>query len=58
MGIKPERMKPENKIEVVYNGMWALIDVEKLGPGDHLVTVEAKSDTYYVGATLAFNCLF
>lgn len=57
MGIKPEKMKPNNTIEIVYNGYWALLDVKRLGPGDHLITVESTGKSYFVGATIALNIL-
>jgi hypothetical protein len=57
MGIKPENMAPNNTIDIVYNGFWALLDVKRLGSGDHLIIVEAASKTYFVGATIALNIL-
>lgn len=57
MGIKPENMKPGNNVEIVYNGYWALLDVDRLGPGDHLITIQATATTYTVGVTLALNLL-
>jgi hypothetical protein len=57
MGIKPEKMKQGNKVEIVYNGFWALLDVDRLGPGDHLITIQATATTYTVGVTLALNLL-
>jgi hypothetical protein len=57
MGIKPDYMKPNNTVEIVYSGFWALLDVERLGAGDHLITVEATGPTYFIGATIALNIL-
>lgn len=57
MGIKPQNMKPNNTVEPIYNGYWALLDVKRLGPGDHLITVEAIGKTYFVGATIALNIM-
>jgi hypothetical protein len=57
MGIKPENMKPNNTIGILYSGFWALIDVERLGAGDHLIMLESKGPTYFIGATIALNIL-
>lgn len=57
MGIKPENMQPNNTIGIVYSGYWALVSVEKLGPGDHLITLESNGNTYFIGATIALNIL-
>jgi hypothetical protein len=57
MGIKPQKMKPNNTVEIIYSGFWALLDVKRLGSGDHLLTVEATGKTYFVGATIALNVL-
>ena len=57
MGIKPVNMKPNNTIGIVYSGFWALLDVERLGAGDHLIMVEATGPTYFIGATIALNIL-
>lgn len=57
MGIKPEKMQPNNTIGIIYSGYWALLSVERLRPGDHLITVESKADTYFIGATIALNIL-
>jgi hypothetical protein len=57
MGIKQENMQPNNTIGIVYSGYWALVSVEKLGSGDHLITLESTGDTYFLGATIALNIL-
>jgi len=57
MGIPQGRLKPLDSVEVVYNGFWALISAERLGPGDHLVTVEAEGKTYFNAATIHINIL-
>ncbi len=57
MGIKQENMQPNNTIGIVYSGFWALVSVEKLGSGDHLITLDSTGNTYFVGATIALNIL-
>lgn len=57
MGIKPENMKTNNTIGIIYSGFWALLDVGRLGAGDHLITVESTGKTYFIGATVALNIL-
>lgn len=57
MGIKHENMGPNNSIGILYSGYWALLDVERLGPGDHLITIESTGKTYFIGATIALNIL-
>ncbi len=57
MGIKPEKMLSNNTVEIIYSGFWALLSVERLGPGDHLITVESNANTYFIGATIALNIL-
>lgn len=57
MGIKQENMQSNNTIGIVYNGYWALIDVKRLGSGDHLIMLESSGSTYFLGATIALNIL-
>ena len=57
MGIKPQKMGPNNTIGIVYSGFWALLDVKRLGSGDHLIAVESTGNTYFIGATIALNIL-
>jgi len=61
MNIPSGRRLPGQKIQIVYNGFWALIDVNLLkkgpieGTGDHLITFEAEGPTYFVAGTLNIN---
>jgi hypothetical protein len=57
MGIKPEKMLPNNTVGILYSGYWALLSVERLGAGDHLITIESNAKTYFIGATIALNIL-
>lgn len=57
MGIKPENMGPNNTIGIVYSGFWALLDLARLGAGDHLISLESTGRTYFIGATIALNIL-
>ncbi len=67
MNIPDSRKLPGKAIEIVYDGYWALIDVNRLmkgsgqgtiaGTGDHLISFEAEGSTYFVAGTLNINIL-
>lgn len=68
MNIPDDRtIKPGNAIDIVYNGYWGLIDVNRLvkgtgtgaihGTGDHLITFEGEGATYFVAGTLNITVL-
>lgn len=57
MGILKQNMKPNQTIEIVHDGFFALVDVNKLKAGDHLITVVGQGDTYFNEATIVLNVL-
>ena len=58
MGILPERMKPNQTIEIVHDGFFALIDASRLRTGDHLITTSAEGNTYFIAATIIIRAMF
>jgi hypothetical protein len=57
MGIPPEAMKPNQTVEIVHDGFFALVNVNKLGPGDHLITIIGTGGTYLNAAMIVLNVL-
>jgi hypothetical protein len=57
MGIRPERLKPNDTIEIMHDGFFALVDVNKLGPGDHLISVIGEGTTYLNAINISINLL-
>ncbi len=51
-GILPQRMKPNQTVEIVHEGFFALIDVNRLNPGDHMITIVAEDNTYFIASTI------
>jgi hypothetical protein len=58
MGIPVERLGENNSVHIEYGGFFALMKVEKLTPGDHLLYFRAKSINYEIEAKLFISALY